>query len=317
VLVVAVVVSVLVGNEMIPLRVVLDTWLRPDGSNGQRVVEYLRVPRTAVGVLAGAAFGTAGAVMQGLTRNPLAGPEMLGINSGAAIAVVVAISVFGVGTLGGYVWFALAGAAGAGALVHALATSGRSGATPMALALAGAAISALLSGLTTAVTLVDVNTFNAYRFWSVGALTSADAAVIASALPFLAVGALLAVVSTRALNALALGEDVARSLGTRAGPSRAVAAAAVVLLTGTAVALAGPIAFVGLTVPHVARAVVGTDYRWVLPVSAVLAASLLLAADVLGRLLARPQELQVGIVTAVVGAPVFIALVRRRRLARL
>jgi iron complex transport system permease protein len=317
VLVVAVVVSVLVGNEMIPLRVVLDTWLRPDGSNGQRVVEYLRVPRTAVGVLAGAAFGTAGAVMQGLTRNPLAGPEVLGINSGAAIAVVVAISVFGVGTLGGYVWFALAGAAGAGALVHALATSGRSGATPMALALAGAAISALLSGLTTAVTLVDVNTFNAYRFWSVGALTSADAAVIASALPFLAVGALLAVVSTRALNALALGEDVARSLGTRAGPSRAVAAAAVVLLTGTAVALAGPIAFVGLTVPHVARAVVGTDYRWVLPVSAVLAASLLLAADVLGRLVARPQELQVGIVTAVVGAPVFIALVRRQRLARL
>jgi iron complex transport system permease protein len=317
VLVVAVVVSVLVGNETIPLQVVIDTWLRPDGSDDQRVVEYLRVPRTAVGLLAGAALGTAGAAMQGLTRNPLAGPEVLGINSGAAIAIVVAISAFGVGTLGGYVWFALAGAAGAGTLVHALATSGRGGATPMALALAGAAISALLGGLTTAVTLVDVNTFNAYRFWSVGALTSADAPVIASALPFLAVGALLAVVSTRALNALALGEDVARSLGTRAGPSRAVAAAAVVLLTGTAVALAGPIAFVGLTVPHVARAVVGTDYRWVLPVSAVLAASLLLAADVLGRLLARPQELQVGIVTAVVGAPVFIALVRRRRLARL
>ncbi len=166
-------------------------------------------------------------------------------------------------------------------------------------------------------TLVDVNTFNAYRFWSVGALTSADAQVIASASPFLAVGALLALASTRALNALAFGEDVARSLGTRARLSRAVAAAAVVLLTGTAVALAGPIAFVGLTVPHVARAVVGTDYRWVLPVSAVLAASLLLAADVLGRLLARPQELQVGIVTAVVGAPVFIALVRRRRLAQL
>ncbi|SDD36996.1 FecCD family ABC transporter permease [Actinokineospora iranica] len=309
--------SVLIGNETIALGDVLATWRRPDGSDAQRIVAFLRVPRTLVGLLAGAALGLAGALMQGLTRNPLAGPEVLAVNAGAALAVVAAIAGLGLTTLGGYIWFAFLGAAVAGALVYFLAAAGHGGPTPVKLALAGAALTATLAGLTTAVTLLDVSTFTVYRFWSVGALTSAEMSSIGVAALFVAAGAALAIGSTRTLNGLALGEDVARSLGQRIIAGKLVAVAAAVLLAGSAVALAGPIAFVGLTVPHMARAFGGTDYRWILPWSAVLAPIVLLAADILGRLLARPQELQVGIVTAVIGAPVFIALVRGRRLARL
>ncbi|MFY1692958.1 FecCD family ABC transporter permease [Plantactinospora sp. WMMB782] len=309
--------SLLVGNETIGPGTVLDTLLRPDGSDAQRIVQYLRIPRTLVGIFAGAALGVAGGLLQGLTRNALAGPEVLGVNAGAALSVVLGISVFGVHTFGGWVWFSFAGAALAGAGVYALSSLGRGGATPVKLALAGAAATALLGGLTTALTLLDVNTFNSYRYWSVGALTAADISVIGAALPFLAAGAVLAAMSVRALDAIALGDDMARSLGQRLAAGRATAALAVVLLAGTAVALAGPIAFVGLTVPHMARALVGPAHRWLLPYAAVLAPVVLLAADVLGRVVAKPQELQAGIVTAIAGAPFFVALVRRRRLAEL
>jgi iron complex transport system permease protein len=309
--------SVLFGNQTIGVREALGTWVSPDGSDVQRIVEYLRVPRTLVGILAGAALGVAGGLLQGLTRNALAGPEVFGVNAGAAFAVVLGISAFGVQTFGGWVWFSFAGSALAGLGVYALGSLGRGGATPVKLALSGAAATALLGGLTTAITLLDVITFTSYRYWSVGALTSADASVIRTALPFLAVGAVLAIASCRALDALALGDDMARSLGQGLAVGRTTAALAVVVLTGTAVALAGPIAFVGLTVPHMARALVGPGHRWLLPYSAVLAPIVLLAADILGRVVARPLELQVGIVTAIAGAPFFIALVRRRRLAEL
>ncbi|GAA0495815.1 iron ABC transporter permease [Paractinoplanes deccanensis] len=309
--------SVLVGTQTIGVRAALGTWLHPDGSDAQRIVAYLRVPRTLVGILAGAALGVAGGLLQGVTRNALAGPEVLGVNAGAALAVVLGIAVFGVHTFGGWVWFSFAGAALAGAGVYTLGSLGRGGATPVKLALAGAAATALLGGLTTALTLLDINTFTAYRYWSVGALTSADAAVIRTALPFLAVGAVLAVASARALDAFALGDDMARSLGQGLAAGRATAALGVVVLAGTAVALAGPIAFVGLTVPHMARAIAGPAHRWLLPYSAVIAPIVLLAADVLGRVIARPQEVQAGIVTAIAGAPFFVALVRRRGLASL
>lgn len=309
--------SVLIGTQEVGPNDVLDTWLRPDGSDAQRVVEYLRVPRTLVGLLAGAGLGVAGAMLQGLTRNPLAGPEVIGVNAGAALAVVVGISVFGVRTIGGWVWFAFAGAAVTGVGVYALASLGRGGATPVKLALAGAAAAALLGGLTTATTLLDITTFTSYRFWSVGALTSADAAVIRTALPFFAVGAGLAVLSARSLDAMALGDDLARSLGQRLVFGRLMAGTGIVVLAGTAVAIAGPIAFVGLTVPHAARALVGPTHRWLLLYSAVLGPTVLLVADVLGRVIARPLELQAGIVTALAGAPFFIALVRRRRLVEL
>ena len=310
--------SIAFGTKPIPLRTVLDAlWSYDPAVSDHLIVRTMRVPRTAVGVLAGISLGLAGAVMQGVARNPLADPGILGVNAGAALAVVVAIYVFGVGSLLGYVWFAFAGAAAASVVVYLLGSLGRDGATPVKLALAGAALTAFLASITTAILLVDLATLDQYRFWAVGSLSGRNGSIAAQMTPFVAVGAVLALASGRALNALALGDDVARSLGQRVGVARLVAATSVVLLVGAATAAAGPIGFVGLTVPHAARAVTGPDYRWVLPYAALLAPSLLLGADVIGRVVARPGELQVGIVTALVGAPFFVALVRRRKLADL
>jgi iron complex transport system permease protein len=275
------------------------------------------VPRTVIGLGVGAALGLAGAVMQGVTRNPLADPGILGIEAGASLAVVVAIHSFGVGSLTGYIWFAFAGAAVASVVVYVLGSMGRGGATPVKLALAGAAMAAMLGSLTSAILLLDMATLDQYRFWVVGSLAGRDGTIVAQVLPFLLLGAVVALGSARSLNTLALGDDMARSLGQRVQVARAVCAVAVVVLTGAAVAAAGPIGFIGLTIPHVARAICGPDYRWVLPWSLVLGPSLLLTADIIGRIVARPGELQVGIVTAVIGAPFFIALVRRRKLAGL
>jgi iron complex transport system permease protein len=309
--------SLAFGSKPIPLGTVLDALFHFDGSNDHLIVRSLRGPRTIIGLSVGAALGMAGAVMQGVTRNPLADPGLLGVESGASLAVVVAIRWFDVGSIGGYVWFALAGAALGSAIVYTLGSLGQGGATPVKLALSGAAITALFVALTSAVLLLDVTTLDEYRFWIVGSLAGRDGSIAANVAPFLVVGAVLGLASSRALNTLALGDDVARSLGQRVGVTRATSAAAVVLLCGAATAATGPIAFVGLTVPHVARAICGPDYRWILPWSAVLAPILLLGADTVGRVVARPGELQVGIVTALLGAPFFIALVRRRKLAML
>jgi iron complex transport system permease protein len=296
--------SFVFGSKPIPVGTVIDAFLHYDGSNDHLIVRSLRVPRTLIGLGVGAALGLAGTVMQGMSRNPLADPALLGIEQGASLAVVLAISAFGIGSLTGYVWFAFAGAALGGVLVYTLGSSGRGGATPVKLALAGTAVSALLSSFTWAILLLDVATLDRFRFWVVGSLAGRGASIAGQVAPFLAVGIVLALASARSLNTLALGEDVARALGQRVGVARATAAA-------------GPIAFVGLTVPHVARAICGPDHRWVLPWSMVLAPCLLLGSDVLGRVVARPGELQVGIVTALVGAPFFVALVRRRKLAAL
>lgn len=309
--------SVALGARAIPFGDVLAALHDFDGSNDHLIVRSLRLPRTLAGLGVGVALGLAGAVMQGVTRNPLADPGILGVNAGASLAVVVAIHVFGIASLAGYVWFAFVGAAAASVVVYALGALGRDGATPVKLALAGAAVSAFLASITTAILLVDVAALDQFRFWVVGSLAGRDAAVVAQVAPFLVLGTVLALGCARALNSMSLGDDVARSLGLRVGAARAVSAVSVVLLCGAATAAAGPIGFVGLTVPHVARAICGPDYRWILPYSAVLAPILLLGADILGRLVARPGELQVGIVTALVGAPFFVGLVRRRRLAQL
>jgi len=309
--------SVAYGSKSMALGTVWDAFWDYDGSNDHLIVRSLRVPRTLIGLGVGGALGLAGAVMQGVTRNPLADPGILGIEAGAALAVVVGIYTFGVGSLTGYAWFAFAGAALASVAVYALGSTGRGGATPVKLALAGAALSALLGSFTSAILLLDLETLDQFRFWVVGSLAGRDATVAAQVAPFLVAGMVLALATPRSLNALALGDDVARSLGQRVQAARLLSALAVVVLCGAATAAAGPIAFVGLTVPHVARAVCGPDYRWILPWSLVLAPTLLLGADVLGRILARPGELQVGIVTAILGAPFFIALVRRRKLAEL
>ncbi|MFG1689049.1 FecCD family ABC transporter permease [Nonomuraea sp. NPDC049269] len=310
--------SLVLGSRHLPMGTAYDALLRYDPTDeAQAVIHSLRVPRTIIGLLAGLALGLAGAVMQGVSRNPLADPGILGVNAGAALAVLTAVHFLGVTTLLGYVWFAFAGAGVAVVIVYLISSLGRDGATPVKLALAGTAVTALLASFTTLVQLLDVRTMDAYRAWSVGSLAGRGADVAAEVWPFVAVGAVLALAGGRVLNTLALGDDVARSLGQNVTRARIVCGVAIMILAGAATAAAGPIVFVGLTVPHIARAIVGPDYRWVLPYSAVLAPILLLVADIVGRLAVAPAELQVGIVTALLGAPVFIALVRRKNLASL
>ncbi len=314
----AVLASIVVGTRSIGLGEVWRALLDVDLASEEAViVRELRVPRTVLGLLAGSSLGVAGALMQGHTRNPLGDPGLLGVTAGASLAVVVAISAFGVATPSGYVWFAFAGALAGSVLVYAIGSSGRGGATPVTLALAGAALSALLFALVRTLLVGDASTLDRFRFWVVGALAGRSADIAWQVAPFVAAGLLLAVVNSPALNLLGLGEDVARGLGQRIWLARTVGLAAVTLLCGAATAACGPIAFVGLVVPHAVRAFTGPDHRWLVPCAGLAGAVLLLGADVLGRVLARPGELQVGIVLALVGAPFFIALVRRRKTAAL
>jgi iron complex transport system permease protein len=307
-----------VGTRRIPLENVVEALTAFDQDNIEHViVTDLRGPRTLVGLMVGVSLGLAGAAMQGISRNPLGDPAILGLNAGASLAVVIAISFLGATSLLGYVWFAFVGAAAAGVIVYLLSSIGRHGATPVKLALAGAAMTALLASLVTLIQLTDVNALNALRFWVVGSLAGRDIEIASQVWPFVLIGMIMALATARMLNALALGDDVARSLGQNVARARAFTAGAVIVLTGAAVAAAGPIAFIGLTIPHIARAVVGPDYRWVLPYSAVMGPILLLSADVIGRIIVRPSELQVGIMTVLIGAPFFIALVRRRRMSEL
>jgi iron complex transport system permease protein len=310
--------SLAVGSRAIALATVLEA-LTGQGDTDQEhsIVRDLRLPRTAIGLMVGVALGLTGALLQGLTRNPIADPTILGISGGAALAAAAAVLLLGVGSVYGYVWFAFAGAAIGGAVVYAIGSLGRDGATPVKLALAGAALTAMFTSVTTLILLADLATLSTLRFWLVGSLAGRTGAVAQQVWPFIAVGALAALASGRMLNALALGDDAAGSLGVRLAGARASVGGCAIVLAGAATAAAGPIVFVGLTIPHVARAIAGPDYRWILPYSAVLAPILLLGSDVIDRVVAPPGEVQVGVVTALVGAPFFVALVRRRGLAEL
>ena len=315
-LAVVVVASFAIGARDIDLSTTIAALLgRGEGTDGMVVVD-LRGPRTVIGLVAGAALGLAGALMQGVTRNPLADPGILGVNAGASLLVIVAIAVFGVSSASGYVWFAFIGAALATVLVY-LVGSGRGGATPLSLTLAGAAVTAMLTAVITLVLLTDLDTLSQFRFWQVGSLTGRDLATVATVAPFIAVGAVLALVLGPRLNVLALGDDLATGLGQSVTVTRIAAGIAVVLLCGGATAIAGPIAFVGLVVPHIARRVVGPDYRWILAYSLLLGPILLLVADIVGRIVVRPAELEAGMLVAAIGAPVLVALVRRSRVSAL
>nr|WP_149360079.1 iron ABC transporter permease [Lolliginicoccus suaedae] len=281
------------------------------------IVRSLRLPRAVLGLIVGAALGMAGALIQGHTRNPLADPGILGVSAGAALAVVLAIFLLGIATPQGYIWFALIGAFLASALVFGLSAIGSGKVSPLSLVLGGTAIAAFLSSLTSAMVLLDQQTLDSYRFWVVGSVAGRGLDVLVPLLPFFAVGFLIALASSPGLNLLSLGEEVARSLGIHVGVNRVVGIVAITLLTGAATAACGPIGFLGMVVPHLARAFTGPDYRWIVPFSALIGAIVLVTADVVGRVVVRPGELQVGIVLALVGAPFFIAVVRRRKLVTL
>jgi iron complex transport system permease protein len=312
-----VLVSIAVGAKSIPLGDVVAGLFGDDGSESAAIVREVRVPRTLVGLAVGVALGLAGALMQALTRNPLADPGILGVEAGAAAAIVAAIAVLGVTEPRAYIWFSFLGAAVASIVVYLLGSHGRAGATPVRLALAGTAVTAALTAFTNGVILLDPEAFDEFRHWVVGSLAGRDLAILADVGGFLVVGTLVALLLARPLNALALGDDSGRALGARVGRTRALGAVSITLLCGAATAVAGPIVFVGLCVPHMARAIAGPDQRWVLGYSALLAPILLITADVIGRVVISPSELEVGVVTALLGAPVFIALVRRKRIAQL
>lgn len=313
VLVLAVALSLCLGARDLGLSAVWHALLAGnDGSAAAHIVWDLRIPRTAIGLLAGLALGVAGMVIQGVTRNPLGDPGLLGINSGASLAVVVALWLGLAPSPLASVWIAFPGAALAAVVVFAVGHG-----SPVRLALAGAALTALITPLITLILLRDSEVFASFRFWSVGSLTGRDASAVATLWPFVAVGLVVAAALAPRLNVLALGDDVATALGQGVPVTRAWSAFAIVVLAGTATCLAGPLALVGLAAPHLGRLLVRTDHRWLLPASAFIGAAMVLVADTVGRLIAPPGEIEAGIVVAALGAPVLIAVARSRRMVAL
>jgi iron complex transport system permease protein len=313
---VACVLSVCIGGQPSSLEEVWHAVFTPTGTVMDVTIGELRWPRTVLGICAGICLGLAGTLVQGHTRNPVADPGLLGINQGAALAIVAATAVGGDLPALTQALLAFGGALVASVLVFMIGSAARYGATPVTLVLAGAAVTALCSGLVSGIVLLNDQALDTLRFWQVGSLAG-RAGIIELVWPFIVAGVVLALANIRALNALALGSDTAVSLGISVLRARAVGICAVTLLAGTAVTLAGPIAFAGLLVPHLTRAMTGPDYRWLVPMSLFTGATVVLLADTAGRLVARPGELSVGVVLAMVGAPFFVYLARRRRLAAL
>ncbi len=309
--------SIAVGAKYIPFGEVIAALFDSGDPNNQVIVGDMRVDRTLLGLICGVALGLAGAVMQALTRNPLADPGILGVNAGASFGVVLGVSLLGTMSLYGYVWFAFAGAAAASIVVYALATAGRTEATPVRLALSGVALAAVLMGFTQALILMDTEVLDVFRFWQVGSLAGRNPETFGSVLPFIVVGVVLALGLARTLNTMALGDDTASALGANVLVARIVGVVSVTLLCGAATAAVGPIGFVGLIVPHLVRAFTGPDQRWILPFSVVVAPILMLTSDIVGRVVLSTGELQVGIVTTIIGGPVLIGLVRRKRTVNL
>ncbi|UGQ57093.1 iron ABC transporter permease [Rhodococcus pyridinivorans] len=316
VLVLLVIASITIGSRNVDWADIVAALGGATDNIGQGAIAK-RIPRTVLAMLVGAALGLAGAVMQGVTRNPLADPGILGVNMGASLAVVIGMAWFGLWTQTSMIWIAIIGAAAAAVFVYTIGSLGRGGATPLKLALAGAATSAALASFVTAVILPRGDIAGSVRSWQIGGVGGANFDAISQALPFFVVGFAICLLSARSLNSLALGDDMAAGLGERVALARGISSLGAVLLCGAATAIAGPIAFVGLVVPHLCRLLIGIDNRWLLPFSALVGAGLLTAADVVGRIVARPAEIDVGIITALIGAPFFVYIVRRQKLREL
>lgn len=310
ILLVCLITSITFGAADIDLESIYAALTAFDNSTDHLIIRTVRLPRSIIAVMVGAALAVAGAIMQGLTRNPLADPGILGIEAGAALAVVAAVFFLGSASLTVYTWFAFLGAAAAAVTVYLLGSMGRGGLTPLKLTIAGAALAALFSSLTTGILILSQRTLDEIRFWLAGSLAGRDLNLLLQILPYLVVGLLVAFALGKQITTLSLGEDVARGLGQQTAWVKAVAAIVVVVLAGGSVAVAGPIGFIGLVIPHIVRFFVGVDYRWILPYAAVSGAILLVLADIGARVLIRPQELPVGVMTALAGAPFFIYLAR-------
>jgi iron complex transport system permease protein len=304
--------SVKWGAVEIPLVQILTSFTAFDGSDNHLIIQTIRLPRSLIAILVGSSLAVSGALMQGLTRNPLADPGILGIESGAALFVVATIFLFGSSSLSVLIIAAMLGAAVTAILVYFLASWGRGGATPLNLTVVGAALTALTFSFTTAILILSQQTLEQIRFWLAGSLAGRDFDVLLPVLPFAGVGLIVAFALARQITTISLGGDVAKGLGQQVAWVKIIAAISVVLLAGSSVALAGPIGFIGLVVPHMVRFFIPADYRWILPYTAIAGATLLLIADIAARVLLKPQELPVGVMTALVGAPLFVYLVKSK-----
>lgn len=303
--------SITLGAADITPSVVFDALFHYDNTEFDHlIIQTVRLPRVLAGVVVGVGLAVAGAIMQGLTRNPLADSGILGINAGAAFAVVMSVYLFGNPSLAVYALAALIGATISAILVYGLGSLGRGGATPLRLTLAGVILTAFVSALTTTILIQDQETLDQIRFWTAGSLAGREMPLLAQTVPIVFFGVIGSLFISRQITTISLGEDVAQGLGQNTLIVKMVAAVMVVLLAGGSVALAGPIGFVGLVIPHIARFVAGVDYRWIIPYSAVFGAMLVTIADVVARIILRPQEIPVGIMMALVGAPFFIYLAR-------
>ena len=308
--------SIAFGSRQISVDLLVDA-LRSarsaDSSLEARII-YERIVRTIFSMLSGAALGVSGALMQAVTRNPIADPSILGVNTGASLFVVIGITFFGLSSANQYIVFALIGAGLTAIVVYSISSIGSGGATPIKLALAGTAVSAALTSLVTAVILPRGPVMDAFRFWQIGSVGAASWDSIMLAAPMIVIGLIIAIATAPSLNALALGDDVATGLGVKTGLLRIVSAFAGVLLCGAITAIAGPIGFIGLMAPHIMRLLLGPDQRILMPMSAVAGAFILTAADVAGRLIARPGEIEVGILTAFVGAPILVIVAMKSKM---
>ncbi|GAA4832758.1 iron chelate uptake ABC transporter family permease subunit [Luteimicrobium xylanilyticum] len=309
--------SLAVGARSIPLPDVLHALTGGHATDDAVVVTSQRLPRTLVALGAGAALGAAGALMQGHVRNPLADPGLFGVNAGAALGVAVLVFVLGVDAPGAVVAAALVGAAAAASVLFVLGLRSLQGGAVVLLAVLGTSLAAFLGAITSSFVLLDRQTLDVMRFWQVGSVAGRDTSAAALVLPLVVCGLVLALANGFSLRSLGLGEDVARTLGTRVVRARVVGIGAVTLLAGAATAVCGPISFVGLVAPHLARRLTGHDYAALVPAAALAGAAVLLLADTAGRIVAPPGELQAGIVMAVIGAPILLAVARRRRVVAL
>ena len=308
--------SITLGAKAISLEEVFASFSKEQSTFTALVIQE-RIPRTLFGILAGAALAVSGCIMQTITRNPIADPSILGVNTGASLAVVIGIAFFSISSATEYIWLAFFGALITAIIVYGLASTGYGGATPMKLALAGAAMSTALASLVNTIMLPNAQVMDSFRFWQAGSIAGANWDTIQVILPYLIIGFVICFWMTHRLNVLALGDEMASGLGINTKRTRYLSAFAAVLLCSAITALAGPIGFIGLMVPHFVRMKVSSDMKVLLPLSAITGSSLLLCSDVVGRLLIRPAELEVGIVTAMIGAPVFIWIVRKAKVRSL
>lgn len=303
--------SIVYGYTQTSWKMVLDAFQNNNGSNEHIVIETVRLPRALIAAAVGSSLAISGVLMQTLTKNPLASPGIFGVNAGAGFAVVVAVTLFSVSNLQAFAWISFLGAAIAAISVYIIGSAGRDGLTPMKLTLAGAAMSAMFASFTQGFLVINEAAFEQVLFWLAGSVEGRKMEILTNVLPYLLVGWVGSVFIASKMNVLSMGEDVAKGLGVNTGFLKIIIAIIVILLAGGSVAIAGPIGFIGIVIPHLTRFIVGIDHRWLIPFSGALGGVLLLVADILARYIIMPQEIPVGVMTAIIGTPFFIYIARK------